>query len=84
MSVGSRSSAEDELEASDETLLYDILVYREWPPQPDTKSSEVNQAGDENSNEGWKERVYSWVKWPGKIVKKNKFFDPFNVTFAAK
>jgi hypothetical protein len=70
MSVSSRSSVEDEAEVlddSDSPLLYDILVYREWSPQPDTKTSEVNQNGDSASNEGWKDRVSSWMRWSGNI-----------------
>ena len=76
MSDSSRSSNQDENKVqeddSDSTLLYDILVYREWPPQPDSKlllsSSEVPQNGGEPalpSNDGWKDRVFSWVKWTG-------------------
>ena len=75
MSVSSRSSDRDETELiSDDTdspLLYDILVYREWPPQPDPKTSESSLNGDSAvpATEGWRSKLSSWVKWSGKVVK---------------
>ncbi len=83
MSESSRSSNRDETEVheddSDLTLLYDILVYREWPPQADSKlllSTEVTQNGGGEpalpSSEGWKDRVFSWVKWTGTACSRHK------------
>ena len=75
MSVSSRSSDRDETELisddSDSPLLYDILVYREWPPQPDPKTSESSSNGDSAvpASEGWRSKLSSWVKWSGNVAK---------------
>ena len=45
-----RDDESDVVDDSDSTLLYDILVYREWPPNPDsafdTKASDTLQSLD--------------------------------------
>ncbi len=70
MSVSSRSSVQDDNDVTDDvesTLLYNILVYREWPPTPESKTSETPQNSESaaSSTEGWKDRISSWVKLSG-------------------
>jgi len=80
-----RDDESDVVDDSDSTLLYDILVYREWPPNPDsafdTKASDTLQSLDlgQTSTESWRDRISSWVKWSGQIGK--KLFVAFSVCF---
>ena len=72
MSDSSRSSVQGDADDVDvdATLLYDILVYREWPPISESKNPDAAAAGPDaqpDSAEGWKDRVSSWVKWSSKI-----------------
>jgi len=59
---------EDVLEDSEDALLYDVLVHKEWPFQPEIESQQP--AADQtssNCDNGWKDWFTSWFFWPGKL-----------------
>jgi hypothetical protein len=73
MSESSSSSVRDrdDVDDADATLLYDVLVYHEWPST--SASAPEPQANAENGDPipaaagGWKDKLSSWVKWSSKF-----------------